>query len=1243
MEMEAQSKTVSKVLDKSNHKINSKELSKLENKLEMELYSKQAKRGKKRYTIDNRLCQNPFKHKGEYFFDCTSTETPDNTQTEKEWCYVDSPQAGDKTWEYCIPILDYDKVREYVQIEMKKISIDAKKLNEDVINVISPAQAALDELRKIKESQSSISTKISELSNEITIISNNIINLNDLKTRWRRLEDQSTDTAGQIEQKVMERMSLESNNFNKVLENTPDIIKAEESSNKQKINPSIQFKLLDSSFDCQGKLMYEDEGNGDGITAQYFDNADFLGEFTEIKETNVDFDWTGDTPSENINPSVFSARFEGFLLAPTTSNFYFSLECDDGCQLSVNNEIVISHKLNFSSADSKDRVDKWLNREVAAKLSPSGQIYKSKSKTINMLGGTKYKIEILYSHSVHNDSQDLRKSFLKFYWGSDDFEERIVSGKNFFSQNSNPPLKVTNINSDYMIVRKLLENDLAFKDSKTYVLQDIPQDYLGSTCLKLNSKFKESSLNFELNIPSYVYVARLTQYPNCLPTDWENTGERLSILEIKTNPNSNGKTKYESVRSGTMKIYRKKFDSGYITIPLNLQSINAKGIPLVVFFGFDSSLVNPVSCGGPELWLSDPTSPAYSECNSSSFWESNWKCENGLNGQNRDTEGGIWASRREGIGAWIEVTLKDSYHLTRVEIKNRRNAQERNSLLEILFSNGRKQLVKLPNSEDIINIAIDPPMKSNKIRFTIKGVYGTINNGGSFKVFGLECKEIDNDVLTNSNYVNPSISNGSLTASGGINPKMLPPLFKPQEKPPVLLLCKDSLSNSKKLDHVKLKPGSRVKVRCLDTCFDANFPIYGDLKYSKDTAICKSAYHAGVLTNPKQVIWINFTAGLTNYTSQMRNGVKSKGKSASELTISFEPTISSDNINVMTGSKIDFMDPNGTGVWLPAVIANIEESGISKKLTLTIENAQGNSQPLTANYPNKSQILSCGSKIIGRLCQGSSVNSDNEESIKIKFEPESYPRKTPYLIDSGLPFGKSGKSYGWDRDMSNRVKTRGKSSDPVLETLIEFPPDQSSKFCNTDKPEVVCDKANWSAKVGFGKFKVKLYIGDLMANSRIDITVNGVPFVKQTTIEKGKLETYEGVFDSVNEFITIGAKCILDCVYSMSKLNMIEISPNKDKQEQKVEPTPVVEDPCGNAQYGGRCDTGPDVINCLFDDPAVEAAKFCSGNAIMLQVPESYKCATQRNKFKCVLRKYENQNACLQNCPFDCTNATCNA
>ena len=49
-----------------------------------------------------------------------------------------------------------------------------------------------------------------------------------------------------------------------------------------------------------------------------------------------------------------------------------------------------------------------------------------------------------------------------------------------------------------------------------------------------------------------------------------------------------------------------------------------------------------------------------------------------------------------------------------------------------------------------------------------------------------------------------------------------------------------------------MKSGLKIQIKCHDTCQYTNYPVYGDMKYSKDSSICRSAYHAGVLTKPGQ-------------------------------------------------------------------------------------------------------------------------------------------------------------------------------------------------------------------------------------------------------------------------------------------------------------------------------------------------------------------------------------------------------
>ncbi len=1210
------------------------ELSRLKLSEREQLLIKQgAQRSKKRYTLEQKPCSSAFKQDGEYYFDCTNVKAPDGAQTNREWCYIESPEVGGKTWDYCTAIMDYDKLREENSSIMNKMGTEAKKLAEQIAGTTGPATNALERLKEVKDLQQKLGAQLNNFAKDINNIKNGVQNLFNKKNIWKKLEDQCASIAAKAEIKLKARQEELANNIPAAVDATTEFVKLEEKANKQVIASWLQTKIVDNSFDCQGKLLYEEETPGDGLIGNYYNNPNFLGEAIEHKDSNIDFDWTGGPPLPGINKDAFSVKWEGYISIPLTTHYTFSVETDDGAQISINDNVILTHRLVSSLTESKDRVDKWLSDYISAKQNPSNNLDKSYSIPMKMIGGNRYKLRVLYSHSIHNDISNIGRSFIKVLWSSKESKEKILHKSNLSSLNTFAPLKISGFNSDLIMVRKLLENDLAFKNSNRHVMQDIPLDYRGSTTLKLITKFVEDSINFETNIPSYVYIARLEHYPNPLPTDFENTGEKMSLLEVVPPKANQATDNFESRFSAPMKIYKKKFDAGKISIPLSKTSVNAKGMPLIVFFGFDTSITSPLSCGGDEKLISDTSSSSYQSCSTSSYLDTNWKCENGFSASNKDQEGEIWASRREGIGAWIEINFSGLFYLTKFEILNRRNPQERNSLIEAQFSNGSKQLIKLLNIDDVQSFEVKPPVKTTSVKFTIKGVYGTINNGGGYNVYGLECKDVDN-----SKKAAPG-------PNGQIDPKSMEPIFKSQDKPPVILQCKDSLSNSKKLEHFKMKTGNKVKVRCQDTCMFTSFPIYGDLKYSKDSSICKAAFHSGVLSKANGLVWLVFENGLQKYSSIVRSGVKSKGKGRSDMTISFELVKEQNDLPVNTGVKIDFLDPKGSGEWLAGMIILVEDSGEeAKTLTVKVENSDQNNGEFKLNFPNKKKIAECGTHLPSRDCQGSKFNTNNKTKtlpITIKFAPKNYNKPGAYMIDGGDYFGKTGMPYGWSRDMSNRMRMRSNAAQSALETLVEFPPDSKSKFCNKSIPDTNCDRVTWSIKVGHGKFNVKINIGDPQGNTRVDLSINGKPFVQQVTIEKNNLQTFEGDFDSVNEMLTVSSRCKSDCEYAMAKMNTIEIAPFKNADAEKPEPSPTVEDPCGNAEQGGKCDTGPDILNCLFDDPLVDVAKFCNGNSLMVQVPKDYKCATQRNKFKCVLRKFVSQGDCLVYCPLTCSDGLC--
>ena len=108
---------------------------------------------KARWTQDGRMCAHAFVQDGETFFDCTKSKSPDGLMNNKEWCYVENPQSGAKSWDYCKAIMDYDQVRAYNENSQREMAVKISDLNRSIVQNIQPAQETLTGLKKLKTGQ----------------------------------------------------------------------------------------------------------------------------------------------------------------------------------------------------------------------------------------------------------------------------------------------------------------------------------------------------------------------------------------------------------------------------------------------------------------------------------------------------------------------------------------------------------------------------------------------------------------------------------------------------------------------------------------------------------------------------------------------------------------------------------------------------------------------------------------------------------------------------------------------------------------------------------------------------------------------------------------------------------------------------------------------------------------------------------------------------------------------------------
>src|SRR6266545_5413312 len=87
------------------------------------------------------------------------------------------------------------------------------------------------------------------------------------------------------------------------------------------------------------------ERSRQGLVGQYWNNETFSGDplVTRVDQ-NVDFNWdTGSPSSGTINADHFSAKWNGFFVAPVSGNYQFGGNNDDNVTVKINSQVVYSN------------------------------------------------------------------------------------------------------------------------------------------------------------------------------------------------------------------------------------------------------------------------------------------------------------------------------------------------------------------------------------------------------------------------------------------------------------------------------------------------------------------------------------------------------------------------------------------------------------------------------------------------------------------------------------------------------------------------------------------------------------------------------------------------------------------------------------------------------------------------------------------------------------------------------------
>jgi beta-glucosidase len=92
---------------------------------------------------------------------------------------------------------------------------------------------------------------------------------------------------------------------------------------------------------------------GQGLQGQFYNNVNLSGSPVLTRtDSNIDFNWNGNSPGQGVNADNWSAQWTGTLTPPTTGTYTFSLTSDDGSRLYINGQLVVDN-WNYQAATTK--------------------------------------------------------------------------------------------------------------------------------------------------------------------------------------------------------------------------------------------------------------------------------------------------------------------------------------------------------------------------------------------------------------------------------------------------------------------------------------------------------------------------------------------------------------------------------------------------------------------------------------------------------------------------------------------------------------------------------------------------------------------------------------------------------------------------------------------------------------------------------------------------------------------------
>ncbi|MFN8121542.1 MAG: choice-of-anchor C family protein [Thermoleophilia bacterium] len=119
-----------------------------------------------------------------------------------------------------------------------------------------------------------------------------------------------------------------------------------------------------------------------GLVGQYFNNTTLTGAPALARSENIDFDWGTGSPGVGVNSDNFGSRWTGVLVVPTTGEYRFRTNSDDGVRMWVDGHRVIN---NWTSHSVTTDTSTYLNLTAGTRVGITVEHYELTGSAVMQL------------------------------------------------------------------------------------------------------------------------------------------------------------------------------------------------------------------------------------------------------------------------------------------------------------------------------------------------------------------------------------------------------------------------------------------------------------------------------------------------------------------------------------------------------------------------------------------------------------------------------------------------------------------------------------------------------------------------------------------------------------------------------------------------------------------------------------------------------------------------------------------